>query len=427
MLYNDGKTFRKLTGMDGIIYYLRSITDVPIISRIALVVKVGSMMEDHNEYGLSHFLEHMLVDKMKYPVQDNHIPSGLFCHAYTNFYETVYLFYNNQSKEDDAYTFISDCMNGINEIISGTGLNPDAMERVRRDVQNEHSTSVINKETAIKQLFMDEYPNIHLSIGDISFINSFSFDDVFDYHRKWYTPDNAAIIIESNLEAEKIELLIAKKNTKLQTDPLITDHSLNNENGKWSCESKAKEKHNENFSPPGLYFISKYRRLISSPEKYMESLINLDLALEAFKLIVRNYLSLQGMQDYDVDGEVEIFSSDWHLVRFRIAFDENIIATDEIIHYLKTMELNKNIFYKTQKICHQKIDDNTKDYSVQGKDFFINECIQNFLFSEPIFELIDEINLAHNAIDKASFKAVQGCFDYIKRNCVLIHRQNQVN
>jgi len=419
MMCNYGKTFKKLTSMDGITYYVQSMMDISMMPKVALIVRAGSMMEEYHELGLSHFLEHMLVDKLKYPIHNNHIVSG---HAYTNFHETVYFFYNCTRKEDDTY-FIFECMNAINEILSGTELNPDSMERVRRDVQNEHLISGVGKESALKELFTDNHPNIHLSIGDISLINAFSYDDVLNYHRKWYTPNNAAIIIESNLEVNKIESFIYNQNAKLQISPLNKSYLENNGNKKWSCMSGVKERYDENIVRPTLYFISKYHRLISSPKKYMESLVNLELAQEAFKLVMSNYFSSQGMQYCDIDGTVELFTNDWYLIRFKITIDKDITEINDIIHYLKLMEIDQIIFYKAKEIYHQKIGERTKDYLAYGKDFFINECIQNFLFSEPILDLIDEINFAHNAIDKASFKNVQKCFNYVKNNCVLMHQQ----
>ena len=419
MLCNYEKPF----SMGGIVHYIRGISKTSMMSKIALVVKVGSMMEERHEHGLSHFLEHMLVDKMKHQVQDNHVVSGTFCHAYTNFHETVYIFHAYSMKEDETYAFIFQCMNTINEILSGTGLNPNSMERVRKDVQNEHSTSNANKETAIKDLFVDALPNIHLSIGDISCINEFSFDDVLGHHRRWYIPNNAAIIIESNLEVEKIESFISKQNIELQINPLIASYLFNNGNTNLSCTSGINKKHDENFLQSSLYFISKARRLVSSPKKHIESLMNLDLAIEALMITVSDYLSLHGIKYLHINGTMEIFSNDWHMIRFKIALSEEVTKMSEIIQYLKLTELNINAFYKTKNICRQKIIQNTNEYIAYGKEFFIDECIQNFLFSEPIIELSKEIIFARNAIGKASFKNVQRCYDYIKRNCVIVYQQ----
>ena len=90
--------FRQFTLPNGLTYYIRSNSEPPDRADLWLAINAGSNLEDDDQKGLAHFLEHMLFNGTEnFPGQEliNYLESigmrfGPDVNAYTSFDETVY-------------------------------------------------------------------------------------------------------------------------------------------------------------------------------------------------------------------------------------------------------------------------------------------------------------------------------------------------
>ena len=84
---------------NGFTYYIRKNIEPKNRAQLRLVVKAGSILENENERGIAHFLEHMQFNGTKnFPknelvnfLEKSGIKFGADLNAYTSFDETVYM------------------------------------------------------------------------------------------------------------------------------------------------------------------------------------------------------------------------------------------------------------------------------------------------------------------------------------------------
>ena len=84
---------------NGLTYYIRKNVEPKNRAQLRLVIKAGSILEDDDQRGLAHFMEHMDFNGTKnFPknemvnfLEKNGIQFGADLNAYTSFDETVYM------------------------------------------------------------------------------------------------------------------------------------------------------------------------------------------------------------------------------------------------------------------------------------------------------------------------------------------------
>ena len=90
---------KKGTLSNGLTYYIRKNTEPKNRAELRLVIKAGSILENEQQLGLAHFMEHMSFNGTKnFPknelvnfLQKTGVRFGADLNAYTSFDETVYM------------------------------------------------------------------------------------------------------------------------------------------------------------------------------------------------------------------------------------------------------------------------------------------------------------------------------------------------
>lgn len=154
---------------------------------IALVIKCGSMMEKKDQRGFSHLLEHMNISFDKYFYNGK-----IKCLGYTDFFYTYYLFCTDKS-------YISKCMERVNEIISGIYITDEIMKKIKPDVIEEYYKKIKDKSNNEYGYLLEgtEYSK-HLAIGDINVIKKCQYSELVKFYNKYYISGNIDIIFMGN-------------------------------------------------------------------------------------------------------------------------------------------------------------------------------------------------------------------------------------
>ena len=191
---------------------------------LRLVVKAGSILEDDDQQGLAHFVEHMafngsarfrkheLVDYL----QSIGVKFGADLNAYTSFDETVYILPIPTDRPENvkrAFEVLEDWAHGI-------AFDDEEIEKERGIVLEElrlgkGAGDRIGKKVWPKIFNGSRYAD-RLPIGKEEVLRSFKPDTLRRFYRDWYRPDLMAVVAVGDIEPAAAEKLIREHFGKLK-------------------------------------------------------------------------------------------------------------------------------------------------------------------------------------------------------------------
>jgi len=199
---------------NGLTYYIRHNELPKQRAEFHIAQRVGAVLEEDNQNGLAHFLEHMCfngTENFQGKGIINYFESigvnfGGNINAYTSLDQTVY-----RLSEVPTYRegIIDSALLVMHDWSCAVSLLPEEIDAERGVIREEWRTG----RTAARRLwarsqaamFPDTKYAIRDVIGDTAVINNFSYDALRAYYKKWYGPDNQAIIVVGDIDVDQIE------------------------------------------------------------------------------------------------------------------------------------------------------------------------------------------------------------------------------
>ncbi len=191
---------------------------------LRLVVKVGSVMEDEDQQGLAHFLEHMAFngtenfqgnDLINY-MESIGMEFGAHLNAYTSFDETVYLL----TVPTDQPELLDTGLAVLRDQAGGMLLREDDIEDERGVVLEEWRLSLGAGERIQRQLRMNAFPGLGYSerfpIGTEDSLQNFAPDAIRRFYTDWYRPDLMAVIAVGDFDGARVQAQIESLFADLQ-------------------------------------------------------------------------------------------------------------------------------------------------------------------------------------------------------------------
>lgn len=198
---------------NGLSYYIMHNEEPKERANFYIAQKVGSTLENEDQLGLAHFLEHMAFNGTShYPgknmlnyLQSKGIRFGADINAYTSFDETVYNI-NNVPTTDKA---LMDSVLLVLHDWSGEILLEESEINAERGVIQEEWRQRNNADTrmytAILPMIYDEYQYEQMPIGKMEIVMNFKPEVLRAYYKKWYRPDQQGIVVVGDFDAEEME------------------------------------------------------------------------------------------------------------------------------------------------------------------------------------------------------------------------------
>ncbi len=177
----------------------------PVVSLQAWC-RSGSIHEGrHLGAGMSHFLEHMLFKGTEQhggiEIAQTVQSLGGYINAYTSFDRTVYWI-------DAPTSGAEGCLDILCDVIGSSQIPEDEFDKERDVIRREIEMGEDNPDSVLgKMLFRNAYtahPCRHPVIGYLDLFNQLTRDDLYQYYREKYSPDNLFIVICGDVDAEKI-------------------------------------------------------------------------------------------------------------------------------------------------------------------------------------------------------------------------------
>lgn len=199
---------------NGLTYYIRHNETPKNRAEFHIAQRVGSVLEEENQRGLAHFLEHMAFNgtgnfpgkNMLNYLEQNGIKFGVDINAYTGLDETVYRVSNVPTT---SAGLMDSCLLVLHDWACDILLKEAEIDNERGVIHEEWRTRNNAQwrimEKVIPVMFEgSQYAN-RLPIGTMEVVMNFPYQDLRDYYEKWYRPDNQAIIIVGDFDAAAME------------------------------------------------------------------------------------------------------------------------------------------------------------------------------------------------------------------------------
>ena len=201
---------------NGLRYYIRANGRPENRAELRLVVNVGSVMEDDDQQGLAHLLEHMafngtanfekqeLVDYL----ESIGMAFGPEINAYTSFDETVYML---QVPTDEA-EIMSTAFQILEDWAHQVTLDPEEIDKERGVVIEEWRLG----RGATARMMDQQFPVIfhgsryadRLVIGKVDILETFPPEAIQRFYRDWYRPDLMAVVAVGDFDPAAVEATI---------------------------------------------------------------------------------------------------------------------------------------------------------------------------------------------------------------------------
>lgn len=209
---------------NGLTYYIRNNGKPEDKVELRLVVNAGSILEDDDQKGLAHFMEHMnfngtenfqkneLVDYL----QSIGVEFGADLNAYTGFDETVYILpipSDDPEKLEKGFQILEDWAH--NALLTEKDIDEE------RGVVLEEYRLGLSAERRMLQKYLPKIMNNskyaeRLPIGTKETIENFDYETLRRFYKDWYRPDLMAVVAVGDLDIAELEAKIIAHFEKIE-------------------------------------------------------------------------------------------------------------------------------------------------------------------------------------------------------------------
>ena len=201
---------------NGLRYLIRANDEPEDRADLRLVVNAGSVLEDDDQRGLAHFVEHMAFngterftgEELRAYLESIGMQFGPDVNAYTSFDETVYMLHvptDTAGPLERAFEILEDWA-------GGQLLDPEQVELERGVVVEEwrvgRGASARIADRQFPLVFHGSRYAERLPIGTRESLETFEHAALARYYEDWYRPDLMAVVAVGDFDPERVEDLV---------------------------------------------------------------------------------------------------------------------------------------------------------------------------------------------------------------------------
>ena len=202
---------------NGLTYYIRHNTEPEKRASYYIIQNVGALLENDDQNGLAHFLEHMSFNGTQHfpgkaiisSLEKHGVAFGYNINAYTAWDETVY---NLSDVPVDAPGLVDTCLTILADWSDYLTLDPTEIDKERPVIREEWRTRRTADWRLLNQtlpfLFKDSKYAVRDVIGDTSVIKNFKYETLRNFYHDWYRTDLQAIAIVGDINVDEVEAKI---------------------------------------------------------------------------------------------------------------------------------------------------------------------------------------------------------------------------
>ena len=198
---------------NGLKYYIRQNSKPEDKVELRLVVNAGSILEDEDQLGLAHFMEHMnfngtknfkkneLVDYL----QSIGVQFGAHLNAYTSFDETVYILpipSDDPEKLEKGFQILEDWAH--NALLENQDIDEERGVVLEEYRLGQGADDRMTRNYLPKLLNGSKYVD-RLPIGTKENLETFDYESIRNFYKDWYRPDLMAVIAVGDVDMSLLE------------------------------------------------------------------------------------------------------------------------------------------------------------------------------------------------------------------------------
>ena len=209
---------------NGFTYYIRKNIEPKNRVQLYLANKVGSILENEDQQGLAHFMEHMGFNGTKnFPKNDlvNYLQKagvrfGADLNAYTSFDETVY----QLPIPSDDPEVLKNGLQIMRDWAQDATLDPAEIDKERGVVLEEKrlgkGAQQRLQDKYLPMIFNNSRYSNRLPIGTEDVLKNFSYPTIQQFYKDWYRPNMQALIVVGDIDVNAMENMIKAKFSDLK-------------------------------------------------------------------------------------------------------------------------------------------------------------------------------------------------------------------
>jgi zinc protease len=210
---------------NGFTYYIRHNEEPKNRVFLYLVNNVGSVLEDSNQQGLAHFMEHMNFNgTTHFPknelinyLQKSGVRFGADLNAYTDFDETVY----QLPLPADDPSILQNGFQIMRDWAQNATLDSIEIDKERGVVLEEErlgrGASERMERVYLPVLLNQSRYSERNPIGKVDILTNFPPSAIRKFHADWYRPDLQALVVVGDIDPVKTEALVKQLFSDLKT------------------------------------------------------------------------------------------------------------------------------------------------------------------------------------------------------------------
>lgn len=200
---------------NGLTYYIRHNSFSKGKAGLYVVYKVGAILEEDNENGMTHFLEHMAFNGSKnFPgdkEQEFLNTAGIEWNANTDLDRTLYILNNIPVEKENI---LNKCLLLAYDWSGNLTFDEKVMDNEKSVIKEEKrmygGVDFRINEMLTEELLPDSRYSKRNVIGQEETIMNFTVGQLYHFYKKWYRPDMQAIIIIGDIKPDAIEKKITE-------------------------------------------------------------------------------------------------------------------------------------------------------------------------------------------------------------------------
>lgn len=203
---------------NGMTYYIRHNELPEHRADFYIAQKVGSILEEDNQRGLAHFLEHMCFngtthfpgDKLLRYLESHGVKFGTNVNAMTGLDETIYNISNVPT--DHGMGLQDSCLLILHDWANDLLLEDKEIDKERGVIHEEWRSSMGATMRMYEKTFPVIFPGSkyghRLPIGIMEVVDNFPYKAIRDYYHTWYRPDQQGLVIVGDVDVDRMEAKI---------------------------------------------------------------------------------------------------------------------------------------------------------------------------------------------------------------------------
>ena len=204
---------------NGLTYYIRHNQVPKDRAEFWLVQNTGSLVEEENERGLAHFIEHIAFQGTRnFPnidmidvLQNNGVSYGRDINASTSFDDTRFQISNVPTNRP---ALLDTVLLMLRDLSWELNFDDRAIQEERGVIQEEwriHADQTMRLyESTLPILLSGSRYAYRIPIGDMTVVRNVTRAELLSFYQRWYCPQRQAVVIVGDFDAKRMEEMVRK-------------------------------------------------------------------------------------------------------------------------------------------------------------------------------------------------------------------------